>query len=375
MAKRRNKQPDTTETMTGQPASPPDIIAASAETTTPADAGTPPTNEAAAEHVLAICPQIADAPSIAPPGDDVLKAEIAKVMAASEDSVPAVEKIFPIIRAEKLIDAHIIDEKVIDEKVIDEKVVNLQAPRRAGFKRLRARHAMRLAASIAIAAAVGAMAGALSTLALQSSAAPVNDTRVSGADIARLEQELAALKSGTETSRKTAGAQLAKLTERLDRAERTQSEPAAKLAKLTETVDRLERRSATSFTTAASLGTTSLGTTSLGTPPSIGAPSTLPAAGDITGSIPTPSPRSLPQGEARQLQPPQTEASAPPKPPVVEGWTLRNVYDGVALVQGRFGLIEVEPGDVIPGVGRIDNIRRQDGRWVVVTSKGLIVAR
>jgi hypothetical protein len=29
----------------------------------------------------------------------------------------------------------------------------------------------------------------------------------------------------------------------------------------------------------------------------------------------------------------------------------------------------------LPGLGRIENIRRQDGRWVVVTSKGLILAR
>ena len=375
MAKRRNKQPDTTETMTGQPATPPDIAASSAETATPTDAGAPPTSEPAVAHVLAICPQIADAPSIAPPGDDVLKAEIAKAMAASEETAPPVEQLFPIIRAEKVIDAQIIDAKVIDEKVIDEKVVDLKASRRTRFRRLRARHAMRLAASVAIAAVVGATAGALSTLAVQGFHGAANDTRISSADISRLDQELAALKSTAEASRKSAGAELAKVTERLGRAERAQSEPAAKLAKLTETVDRLERRSTTSFTTAASLGTPSVGTTSLGTPPSIGAPSTLPAAGDITGSIPTPSPRSLPQGEARHLPPPQTEATAAPKPPVVEGWTLRNVYDGVALVQGRFGLIEVEPGDVIPGVGRIDNIRRQDGRWVVVTSKGLIVAR
>ena len=37
------------------------------------------------------------------------------------------------------------------------------------------------------------------------------------------------------------------------------------------------------------------------------------------------------------------------------------------------GVIEVEPGDVVPGLGRIEAIRRQDGHWVVVTSKGLIV--
>src|SRR5919197_824734 len=109
MAKRRNKQqPDTTA---------PAETAASVETdaTRAGDA---------ADRTMAICAQIADAPSLAPPGDDVLKAEIAKAMSAPEESAPAVEKIFPLVRAEKVIDARIIDEKVIDEKVIDEKVVN-----------------------------------------------------------------------------------------------------------------------------------------------------------------------------------------------------------------------------------------------------------
>jgi hypothetical protein len=36
---------------------------------------------------------------------------------------------------------------------------------------------------------------------------------------------------------------------------------------------------------------------------------------------------------------------------------------------------EVYAGDAVPGLGRVDAIRKQDGRWVVVTSKGLIVAR
>jgi len=38
-------------------------------------------------------------------------------------------------------------------------------------------------------------------------------------------------------------------------------------------------------------------------------------------------------------------------------------------------MYEVYAGDTIPGLGRIDAVRRQDGRCVVVTSKGLIVAR
>ena len=51
------------------------------------------------------------------------------------------------------------------------------------------------------------------------------------------------------------------------------------------------------------------------------------------------------------------------------------VAAGSALIAGRQGEYEVYPGDPVPGLGRIDAIRKQDGKWVVVTSKGLIVAR
>jgi hypothetical protein len=61
--------------------------------------------------------------------------------------------------------------------------------------------------------------------------------------------------------------------------------------------------------------------------------------------------------------------------PTVEGWVLRDVDRGSALIEGRRGVFEVYAGDPVPGLGRVDAIRRQDGRWVVVTSKGLIVAR
>jgi hypothetical protein len=61
--------------------------------------------------------------------------------------------------------------------------------------------------------------------------------------------------------------------------------------------------------------------------------------------------------------------------PTVEGWVLRDVGHGGALIEGRRGIFEIYAGDSIPGVGRVDAIRKQDGRWVVVTSKGLIVSR
>ena len=63
------------------------------------------------------------------------------------------------------------------------------------------------------------------------------------------------------------------------------------------------------------------------------------------------------------------------KPPILHDYIVRRVYDGAALIEGRNGIIEVEPGIVAPGLGRIEAIKRQDGRWVVVTSKGLILAR
>ena len=61
--------------------------------------------------------------------------------------------------------------------------------------------------------------------------------------------------------------------------------------------------------------------------------------------------------------------------PTVEGWVLREAGRGSALIQSRSGFYEVFAGDPVPGLGRVDAIRKQDGRWVVVTSKGLIVAR
>ena len=45
------------------------------------------------------------------------------------------------------------------------------------------------------------------------------------------------------------------------------------------------------------------------------------------------------------------------------------------MVDGPGGLYEAYPGDPLPGLGRVDAVRYQDGRWVVVTSKGLIIRR
>jgi len=95
--------------------------------------------------------------------------------------------------------------------------------------------------------------------------------------------------------------------------------------------------------------------------------------GERRVTVLTPSPE--PTGSV----PPAPAAAADPKAatksPVVEGWSLRRVYGSdAALVEGRYGVVEIVPGDLVPGLGRIQEIKRQDGHWVVVTSRGLIVS-
>ena len=85
----------------------------------------------------------------------------------------------------------------------------------------------------------------------------------------------------------------------------------------------------------------------------------------------------------RRLLLPQRRRPRPRRPPSRRspgcrrskaGCCATSVYGG-ALIESRRGVFEIYAGDSIPGVGRVDAIRKQDGRWVVVTSKGLIVSR
>ncbi|MEH3116698.1 MAG: hypothetical protein PGN25_03585 [Methylorubrum populi] len=78
--------------------------------------------------------------------------------------------------------------------------------------------------------------------------------------------------------------------------------------------------------------------------------------------------------EARMPEPTQT-GSLPDKPKTetLEGWALRDVYDGVAILEDRRRrLVEVARGDAVPGVGRVDAIERRGRQWIVVTRQGVI---
>ena len=220
-----------------------------------------------------------------------------------------------------------------------------------------------MAAIIALAAVVGAISGALATAGVMHFAAnqavvPASDNSALEASVARIDADVVALKANLDHTSKTALGQFNRTGDRLDKLEKAQAEPMAKLAKLSEAVDKLRTAQAA-------------------------APAQANGAREVTGSIAPAQVASAAPTAPVQAAPAQAAAAVPlptPKPeigrlPMVEGWRLRDVANGGALIEGRSGLYEVYAGDPVPGLGRVDAIRRQDGRWVVVTSKGLIVAR
>lgn len=76
---------------------------------------------------------------------------------------------------------------------------------------------------------------------------------------------------------------------------------------------------------------------------------------------------------APDLQAPVKLVPAPEtRPTTIEGWTLREVTNGTAVLDGPNGSWRATRGDTVPGVGRVDSIFRWGNRLIVATSKGLI---
>jgi len=68
---------------------------------------------------------------------------------------------------------------------------------------------------------------------------------------------------------------------------------------------------------------------------------------------------------------------APPetKPATIPGWTVVDVRDGTAVLEGPDGIRMAARGDTIPGVGRVESIVRWGNRWVIATAGGLIATQ
>jgi len=193
-----------------------------------------------------------------------------------------------------------------------------------------------LAAAVVVAAAGGAAFGSLSAAALGhlwsgaegSYRIEANALQTMKAELA----ELVTLKSSLDGATRGANGQFAKIADRLERVEHAQAEPAARLTHIADAVDRLEKKSA------------------------------VAAAGpapETTGSIGAPATIEGTKGDK-----------------LLQDWIVQDVRRGHALVASRFGgVFDVTVGSMLPGLGHVQMIKRQDGQWVVFTDKGQISER
>jgi hypothetical protein len=199
----------------------------------------------------------------------------------------------------------------------------------------RSRRFVMLAASVAFAASFGSFVGSLSGAGLARFIYPppsppplaptsgVENTTAAMREI-RLELgQLVALKSSLDNATRNTANQFAKIADRLDR---------------------IDQRNVT--------------------------------AAETTASLPAARPAAPPPAQTAAL----AVVTPPAEPPklsdrVLQDWIVHDVRNGHALVEGRYaGLFAVSAGSVLPGIGRVDMIKRQDGRWVVLTARGTITS-
>lgn len=177
------------------------------------------------------------------------------------------------------------------------------------------RHVL-LAASVAIAAAFGAIVGAAATGGFSKPAAIAvasEENKATQQSLARLAREITGLKASLEAASKSANGQIARISERLNR-----------------------------------------------------------EGADVTGSIA--SPQSVPPASQASAPPPPRPDVKPARPSILADWSIRETRGGYVYVQGRGNVYQVVPGAPLPGLGPVEQIKRQDGHWVVVTPKGVIVS-
>jgi len=171
-----------------------------------------------------------------------------------------------------------------------------------------------LAASVAFAAAFGSFVGS-----------------VSGSGLARLFYPAppASSTQNVNEALRTMNLQLAELNAikaNLDTATRGAT---SQIAKIADRLDRLDQRTA--------------------------------SAPETTGTIPASAP---PAAEPAKL----TDR-------ILENWIVQDVQNGRALVESRSGgIFDVGAGSVLPGVGRVETVKRQGGQWIVITERGLITS-
>jgi hypothetical protein len=215
----------------------------------------------------------------------------------------------------------------------DANAADESAQTKAAAAPARSKRFVMLAASVAFAAGFGSFVGSVSGSGLAPFIYPPPQAP---APTSGIENTIAAMR---EIKLELAG--VAALKASLDSAARNTTNQYAKIA---DRLDRIDQRSA--------------------------------AAAETTASLPA-----AMQGASPPAQTVALAAAAPAAEPpklsdrILPDWVVHDVQNGHALVESRYGgLFAVSAGSVLPGIGRVDMIKRQDGHWVVLTPRGTITS-
>ena len=167
-----------------------------------------------------------------------------------------------------------------------------------------------------------------------------------------LAESLEGVKTGLTSTKAETNTAIAQLTGRI---EKLQHDPNSKIQQLVDRLGKMEHQPLDTPTTGSiaqgSITTSQVTVTK--TPP-----------------VPPSKPASVKLASIEETRKGTTDDGASTKPQVLTGWVVRDVYDGVAIVQGRHGSMEVVPGVSIPGAGVVKSIDRRGAGWTVTTTKG-----
>lgn len=181
------------------------------------------------------------------------------------------------------------------------------------------------------------------------------------AEVERISNSLATIRESSEAARGDGRTFGTGMTERLDRLEQALSQSLAAVGDKVEQAERAQSARIAGLAVQVEKRAALLPTPSAVTPPVAKAEPQPVQKVDVTAPA--------------KPEPEQTGAlgDVKPKPATIDGWALREVFDGMAILESRRRrLIEVAPGTQIPGVGRVEAIEKRGRNWVVVTKQGLI---
>lgn len=179
-------------------------------------------------------------------------------------------------------------------------------------------------------------------------------TRLQG-DVEKITRILAQLQDVTESIRSEAKNRAAALSDRIGKSEQV---VVAKIASVADRQDQTERDQSAKIA-ALTAQIEKRGAAPLPVPPPVTAPQAAKTA--------TPEP-----SETGSL----TDKAKVAAPAPIDTWAVREVYNGVAVIEDRrHRLVEVGPGDTVPGIGRVEAVERRGRSWAVVTKHGVITAQ